>query len=174
MQKEEIRVREKKWAHCKNTLSWTRLFITIRWHLWEILRTKKSSKASPPSMAQNCPFGVCTSASNMWQWKVEESFPLILWWFWWLPMLLARQGDPTWDIFYTAQWRGRYHDLWGFFCQWNNGACTEVSNVSLLWRCCRGVDGKFIKVDAGFRNWMPFVKSSSPLELTFPPAFWKH
>ncbi|CAB1429965.1 unnamed protein product [Pleuronectes platessa] len=37
-----------------------------------------------------------------------------------------------------------------------------------------GWQGKFTKMDFSSRQWMPFVKPSSPLGATFSLAFWKH
>ena len=95
-------------------------------------------------MPQNCPFGLYKKVPNMGHWKLEESF--ILWWekfspWWsrWLSTLLAWQGDPTWDVFYTAQWMVCHHDLGCFFLQWNNGVSggAEMLNGE-VWRSCGG------------------------------------
>ncbi len=56
-------------------------------------------------------------------------------WSWWLPTLLAWQGDPTGDVFYAAQWRRLHCDLGCFFLQWENGASGYAGVSNAGWLC---------------------------------------
>lgn len=74
---------------------------------------KIKSKISSLLTSQNWPFRLCLGASNMGCWKVEKSFIV-----WWeknnLAKLLAWKGDPTWDVFSLAAWRGVRHHQGAF------------------------------------------------------------